>query len=193
MSATIADTPVTTEPQFSVRSIAAPLFAIVLGAFMAILDNTVVNVALPTLRRVFDANLDLIQWVITCYMLAQAAVIPLAGWLGDRFGMKQAYLTSLGLFTAGSVLCAMAPSAEILVVFRVLQGLGGGMLFPLGMAYIFRLSPPDKRGAVMGVFGIPVLLGPALGPILSGWLVQFADWRFIFLINLPIGILAVLF
>jgi EmrB/QacA subfamily drug resistance transporter len=165
--------------------------AIVFGTFMAILDTTVVNVALPTLGRVFNADLRLLQWVITGYMLAQAAVIPLAGWLSDRFGAKRMYVTALVLFTLGSVLCALAPSGEWLVAFRVLQGLGGGMLMPIGMSFLYRLAPPDRRGAVMGAFGIPILLGPALGPVLSGWLLEYSDWRLIFLINLPIGILAV--
>ena len=180
------------ETPFSFRAILAPLAAIVLGTFMAILDTTLVNVALPTLGRVFDTDLRVLQWVITGYMLAQAAVIPLAGWLSDRFGAKRIYLTALALFTLGSALCAAALSGPMLVLFRVLQGLGGGMLMPVGMAFLYRLAPPDKRGAVMGAFGIPILLGPALGPVLSGWLLEYADWRWIFLINLPVGIVAVL-
>src|SRR5687767_6041183 len=176
---------------FSMRAIVAPLAAIVLGTFMAILDNTVVNVALPTLGRVFQADLRLLQWVITGYMLAQGAVIPLAGWFSDRFGAKRIYITALVLFTLGSVLCAAAPSAGALVLFRVLQGLGGGMLMPVGMSFLYRLAPPDKRGAVMGAFGVPMLLAPALGPILSGYFLEFADWRLIFLINIPVGVLAV--
>ena len=179
------------DDSFSIRAILAPLAAIVLGTFMAILDSTVVNVALPTLSRVFDADLRLMQWVITGYTLAQAAVVPLAGWLSDRFGAKRVYLASLVLFTLGSVLCALSPSGGFLVFFRVLQGLGGGMLMPVGMAFLYRLAPPARRGAVMGAFGVPVLLGPALGPVLSGWLVEFADWRLIFLINVPIGVAAV--
>lgn len=179
--------------EFSLRSILAPVAAIVLGTFMAILDTTVVNVALPTLGRVFGVDLGVLQWVITGYMLAQAAVIPLSGWFSDRFGAKRMYLTALVLFTAGSALCAAAVSAPMLVLFRVLQGLGGGMLMPVGMAFLYRLAPPDKRGAVMGAFGVPILLGPALGPVLSGWFLEFADWRWIFLINVPIGVAAVLY
>lgn len=157
---------------------------------MAILDATVVNVALPTLQRVFSVDLATMQWVITGYMLAQAAVIPLAGWLSDRFNARRIYLIALALFTVGSALCALATSAPLLVVFRVLQGLGGGMLQPIGMSILYRLSPPERRGQVMGLFGIAILVGPALGPVLSGWLVQFADWRFIFLINVPLGLVA---
>src|SRR5437588_3143754 len=180
-----------TAAPFSIRTIALPLAAIVLGTFMAILDNTVVNVALPTLERLFKVDLHQIQWVVTGYMLAQAAVIPLSGWLGDRFGAKRLYLISISLFALGSALCALAPSSTMLIAFRVLQGLGGGMLMPLGMSFIYRLSPPDKRGLVMGMFGIPILLAPALGPVLSGWLVQYADWRWIFLINVPVAVVAV--
>ncbi len=185
-------TPGTMVEPFRLRTIMAPLVAIILGTFMAILDNTVVNVALPTLERVFKTDLHVMQWVITAYMLAQAAVIPLSGWLSDRFGAKTIYIVSLVLFTLGSMLCAIAQSGEMLIVFRILQGLGGGMLMPIGMSFIYRLAPPDKRGAVMGAFGIPILLAPALGPVLSGWLVQYADWRFIFLINVPVGMIAVL-
>src|SRR5918993_5054394 len=139
--ASVQDTP------FDMRAIIAPLFAIVLGTFMAILDNTVVNVALPTLGRVFQTDLTQLQWVITGYMLAQAAVIPLAGWFSDRFGAKRIYITALVLFTIGSALCAAAPTAGALILFRVLQGLGGGMLMPVGMSFLYRLAPPDKRGA----------------------------------------------
>jgi EmrB/QacA subfamily drug resistance transporter len=118
-------------------------------------------------------------------------VIPLSGWLSDRFGAKRLYLISLLLFALGSALCAVAPSSMMLIAFRVLQGLGGGMLMPIGMSFIYRLSPPERRGLVMGMFGIPILLAPALGPVLSGWLVQYVDWRWIFLINVPVAVVAV--
>jgi EmrB/QacA subfamily drug resistance transporter len=174
------------------RSVLVPLIAIILGTFMVILDNTVVNVALPTLGRVLGSDLSLLQWVITGYMLAQAAVIPLSGWISDRFGAKRVYLISLVLFTSGSALCGLAVSGEMLVATRVLQGLGGGMLMPIGMAVLYRLTPPERRGAIFGLFGLPLMVAPALGPLLSGYLLQYADWRFIFLINLPVGILALL-
>src|SRR5438105_5730991 len=181
---------VTTMP--STRSVLVPLIAIVLGSFMVILDNTVVNVALPTLGRVLDTNLSLLQWVISGYMLAQAAVIPLSGWLSDRFGAKRVYLASLVLFTLGSALCGLATNGEMLIATRILQGLGGGMLMPIGMAVLYRLTPPERRGAIFGMFGLPVMVAPALGPLLSGYLLQYADWRLIFLINLPVGVLALL-
>ena len=175
----------------SIAGILAALSAVILGAFMAILDATIVNVALPTFARVFESSLQSLQWIITGYMLAAAAVIPLSGWLSDRFGAKRVYLVALVLFTAGSALCAAATTAPMLTAFRVLQGLGGGMLMPVGMAILYRLAPPDKRGAVMGLFGIPMLLGPALGPVISGWLLEFASWPWIFLINVPVGAAAV--
>src|SRR5918911_1578924 len=176
----------------STRSVLVPLIAIVLGTFMVILDNTVVNVALPTLGRVLNTDLSVLQWVISAYMLAQAAVIPLSGWLSDRVGAKRVYLTSVVLFTVGSALCGLAASGQMLIATRVLQGVGGGMLMPIGMAVLYRLTPPDQRGAIMGLFGIPVMVAPALGPLLSGYLLQYADWRLIFLINLPVGVLALL-
>lgn len=185
--------PQTPEPlsPFSIRTILAPLVAIILGTFMATLDSTVVNNAIPTLVHAFRSDLHTIEWVVTGYLLAQAAVVPLAGWLSDRFGIKRVYLIALALFTVGSALCATASSAEILIGYRVLQGVGGGMLIPLGLSFIYRLAPAEKRGSVMGAFGIPVLLGPALGPILAGWFIQYADWRYIFLINVPVGLAAI--
>ncbi|MDQ3808927.1 MAG: DHA2 family efflux MFS transporter permease subunit [Chloroflexota bacterium] len=177
----------------STRSLFVALVAIIIGTFMVILDSTVVNVALPTLGRVLAADLGLLKWVIGAYLLAQAAVIPLSGWLSDRFGAKRVYLVSLVLFTLGSALCGLAPTAELLVAARVFQGLGGGMLMPIGMAVLYRLTPPERIGAIFGLFGLPLMVAPALGPVLSGYLLQYADWRLIFLINIPIGAIAMVF
>ncbi len=163
---------------------------VVLGAIMSILDITVVSVALPTFQEVFDASYATVAWTMTAYTLALATVIPLTGWAADRFGTKRLYLAALFLFTAGSVLCAMATSIEMLIAFRVLQGLGGGMLMPLGMTILTRAAGPDRIGRLMAVLGIPMLLGPIMGPILGGWLIDIASWHWIFLINLPIGIVA---
>lgn len=178
--------------EFRVMSIIAPLLAIITGIFMVILDSTAMNVALSKLVEDFNTQLPTLQWTVTGYMLAQAAVIPLAGWLSDRFGAKNVFLTSVFLFTLGSVLCALPNSAEWLIIFRVIQGLGGGFVMPVSMAYIYRLSPPNKVGQVMGMMGIPILLAPAIGPILSGWLVEYHSWRWIFLINLPVGIISII-
>ncbi|SOC49614.1 drug resistance transporter, EmrB/QacA subfamily [Blastococcus aggregatus] len=163
---------------------------VVLGAIMSILDITVVSVALPTFQEVFGATYATVAWTMTAYTLALATVIPLTGWAADRFGTKRLYLAALFLFTAGSVLCAMATSIEMLIAFRVLQGLGGGMLMPLGMTILTRAAGPDRIGRLMAVLGIPMLLGPISGPILGGWLIDIASWHWIFLINLPIGLVA---
>ncbi|MEC0232365.1 MDR family MFS transporter [Paenibacillus alba] len=181
------------EAPFSMRSILGPLVAIVVGIFMVILDGTAVNVALPKLQEEFKLlNLSLVQWTVIGYALAQAAVIPLAGWLSDRFGAKKIFLISVGLFTIGSGLCALANTVEMLITFRIIQGLGGGVVVPIAMAFIYRLSPPGKVGAVMGMMGIPILLGPALGPVVAGWLVEYHSWQWIFLINLPIGVIGII-
>jgi EmrB/QacA subfamily drug resistance transporter len=183
---------VSTPTVISTRALFVQLVAIIIGTFMVILDNTVVNVALTTLGHVFATDLTLLQWVVSGYLLAQAAVIPLAGWLSDRFGARRIYLLSIVLFTVGSALCGLAPSAEFLIAARVFQGLGGGMLIPIGMAVLYRLTPPDRLGRVFGLFGLPLMVAPALGPVLSGFLLEYADWRLIFLINAPIGIAAFL-
>lgn len=166
---------------------------VVLGAIMSILDITVVSVALQTFQREFDATSAQVAWTMTGYTLALASVIPLTGWAADRFGTKRLYLLAVLLFTAGSVLCAAATSLEMLVTFRVLQGLGGGMLMPLGMTILTRAAGPERVGRVMAVLGIPMLLGPIFGPILGGALIDSASWHWIFLINLPIGILALIY
>jgi EmrB/QacA subfamily drug resistance transporter len=176
----------------SIRNILAPLVAIIVGMFMVILDGTAMNVAMPGLMEDFGSSMTLVQWTITGYALAQAAVIPLAGWMSDRFGAKQIFLFSIIMFTIGSGLCALASTAEQLIVFRVIQGLGGGMVAPIAMAFTFRLSPPGKQGAVMGMIGIPMLLAPALGPVVAGWLIEYVTWHWIFIINLPIGVIAVI-
>ncbi|GGD71956.1 DHA2 family efflux MFS transporter permease subunit [Paenibacillus nasutitermitis] len=178
--------------EFRLTSIMVPLLAIIAGVFMVILDSTAMNVALTKLAADFNTGLPTLQWTVTAYLLAQAAVIPLAGWLSDRYGAKTIFLTSVCLFTIGSVLCATPNKAEWLIVFRVLQGLGGGFVLPVAMAYVFRLSPPHKVGAVMGMMGVPILFAPAIGPTLSGWLVEYHSWRWIFLLNIPIGIICLL-
>src|SRR4051794_953878 len=159
---------------------------------MSILDTTVVNVALNTLAREFDTDLPTIQWVVTGYTLALATVIPVTGWAADRFGTKRLYMLSIGLFVAGSALSGLAWSAESLIGFRILQGLGGGMLMPCGMTILTRAAGPQRVGRVMAIIGVPMLLGPILGPILGGWLVDNASWRWIFFINLPIGAVALI-
>jgi EmrB/QacA subfamily drug resistance transporter len=161
------------------------------GSIMTLIDATVVNVAVPTLQSAFSArSYTDISWVVTGYLLAQGAVIPITGWVTDRFGTKRVYLITLFLFTAASALCGVAWSLPTLIVFRVLQGIGGGMIMPIGMTIILRAVGPQQMGRVMGVFGVPMLLAPAIGPVLGGWLVQDFSWRLIFYINIPVGAVA---
>ena len=163
---------------------------VVLGAVMSILDVTVVNVAINTLAREFQTDLATIQWVATGYTLALATVIPLSGWAADRFGTKRLYMGSIALFMIGSALAGLAWSAESIILFRVLQGLGGGMIMPAGMTILTRTAGPARVGRVMSIVGVPMLLGPILGPILGGFFVDQVSWRWIFFINVPIGVVA---
>jgi EmrB/QacA subfamily drug resistance transporter len=165
---------------------------VLLGAVMSILDTTVINVAIDQLATDFNASLTTIQWVVTGYTLALAAVIPITGWAADRFGTKRIYLWSLALFMLGSALCAAAWSADSLIAFRVLQGIGGGMIMPSVMTIMTRKAGPLRMGRVMGILGVPMLVAPLVGPILGGWLVDDHSWRWIFLINIPIGIVAII-
>jgi len=162
--------------------------AVIFGLFMAVLDTTVVNIALSKLQAVFGATLTDVQWIVTAYVLAQTVSIPLFGFLADRFGAKWIYILSLGLFTLASALCGLAWSVNSLTFFRVLQGLGGGALLPIGIALVYAVFPPNERGRSQAAIGIPVLLAPALGPTLGGYIVQNYSWRLIFYINVPIGI-----
>jgi EmrB/QacA subfamily drug resistance transporter len=162
----------------------------VAGVFMDILDTTSVNVAIPTLAREFDATTSQIEWVILGYLLSLAVWIPASGWIGDRFGTKKVYLTALVLFTGASMLCGTANSIGELTFFRILQGVGGGMLVPVGTAMLFRAFPPIERAKASTVLIIPTVLAPALGPVVGGWFVTYHSWRWIFYLNVPIGILA---
>jgi EmrB/QacA subfamily drug resistance transporter len=171
---------------------------VVLGAIMSILDITVVNVALPTFQTSFGSvshplAYSTVAWTVTGYTLALATVIPITGWAADRFGTKRLYMTAITLFTAGSALCSIATSINMLVGFRVLQGLGGGMLMPLGMTIITRAAGPKRMGRLMAILGVPMLLGPIAGPILGGWLIDAASWHWIFLINVPLGVIGVIY
>src|SRR3954454_10015152 len=163
---------------------------VVLGAIMSILDTTVVNVAINTLARDFDTELSTIQWIVTGYTLALATVIPITGWGADRFGTKRLYMISIGLFLAGSALSGAAWSADSLIAFRILQGLGGGMIMPAGMTILSKAAGPERIGRVMGIVGVPMLMGPIVGPILGGWLVDDISWRWIFYVHTPIGAVA---
>jgi EmrB/QacA subfamily drug resistance transporter len=165
---------------------------VVLGSIMSILDTTIVNVALHTLQDDLNATLAQIQWVLTGYLLALAAVIPVTGWAARRFGSKNVYLVSLVLFTVGSVLCGVATSTTELIVFRVLQGFGGGMLLPIGQLMLASAAGPSRMGRVMSIVAVPAMLAPILGPTIGGVIVDNLSWRWIFFVNVPIGIAAVI-
>jgi len=168
------------------------LITVVFGAFVAILDNTIVNTAIPKLQAVFGADLHQISYVATGYTLATGVVVPATGFLANRFGIKRMYIGSLILFTIGSALCGLSWNTASLIFFRVLQGAGGAALFPLSFAILFQAFPPEERGRANGFFGIPVLFAPAIGPTIGGYLVQYVDWRWIFYVNVPIGIVGVI-
>src|SRR5438270_130440 len=156
----------------------------IMALFMDLLDMTVTNVAIPTLAKRFTASTTTIEWVITGYLLSLAMFIPISGWLGDRFGTKRVFVFALTTFTAASLLCGLAWNVESLIAFRVFQGVGGGMLTPVGMTMLFRAFPPAERASASAVLAIPAMVAPALGPILGGYLVDYQSWRSIFFIPL---------
>lgn len=164
----------------------------IIAVFMAILDTSIVNVAIPKMMAVFGVDTKEIQWVITSYTLVVGAIIPVTGFVTDRFGFKKIFIFSLTVFTVGSLLCGLAWSNESMIIFRVIQAIGGGALMPVSQAMLFRLFPKEKRGQVMGLFGISIMFAPAIGPTLSGYIIEYMDWRLIFFINVPIGVIATL-
>jgi EmrB/QacA subfamily drug resistance transporter len=165
---------------------------VTLGAIMAILDTTIVSVAIDTLGRDFHTSLSTISWVTTGYLLALAVVIPLTGWSVERFGATRMWNISLVLFVAGSALCGASWSAGSLIFFRVLQGLGGGMIMPICMTLLARAAGPQRVGRMMSVVGVPALVAPIVGPVVGGLIVDDLNWRWIFFVNLPLGAVALL-
>jgi len=165
----------------------------VASMFMNIMDATVVNVALPTLSRYFSVPVASVSGVVTAYLVTLAVVMPVSGWVGDRFGARSVLLGSVGLFTAASALCGVATSLPELVAFRALQGIGGGLLIPVGMAMMFRAFPPAERIKANRLMTVPMLIAPALGPVIGGLLVDGLSWRWIFYVNLPVGAAALIF
>ncbi|MBV9353377.1 MAG: DHA2 family efflux MFS transporter permease subunit [Mycobacterium sp.] len=164
----------------------------VLAVVMAILDTTVVGVAQRTFVAEFESTQAVVAWTMAGYTLALATVIPLAGWGADRFGTKRLFMGSVLAFTVGSLLCATAPNIALLIAFRVVQGLGGGMLMPLAFTILTHEAGPKRVGRLLAVLGIPMMLSPVAGPILGGWLIDRYSWEWIFLLNLPIGVVAFL-
>ena len=164
---------------------------VMLPTFIEVMDTSVVNVSLPHIQGSLNAGLDEVTWVLTSYLVSNAIIIPMTGWLAGIFGRKRYLLFSLIVFTISSIVCGAAPSLEVLVLFRVLQGLGGGGLQPLSQAILLESFPPKEHGIAMAVFGMGVVMAPILGPVVGGWITDNWSWRWVFYINLPAGILAV--
>jgi DHA2 family multidrug resistance protein len=164
-----------------------------LGTFIAVLDATIVNVALPKIMASFGIGLDKVEWVITAYMLAMAVALPTSGWLADKFGYKRLYFIGLFLFTLGSMLCGRSSDENMLILSRIIQGFGAGTIQPLGMAIISREFPPNKRGVALGFWGIAAAASVSFGPLIGGFIIDNFNWSLIFDVNIPIGILAMLF
>jgi EmrB/QacA subfamily drug resistance transporter len=166
-----------------------PLAVLIVGMFMSILDTSIVNVAIPTMQNAFGTTTDQIQWIATSYTLVLGVVVPLSAWLSDRFGPARTYNVALLTFAAGSALCGLAWNLESMVVFRIVQAIPGGILPVVTLSMVYRIVPREKIGAAMGMYGLGIIVAPAIGPTLGGYLVEYVDWRLIFFINVPIGIL----
>ena len=178
-------------PRMSQKFIVGAVF--VSAMFMNIMDITIVNVALPTIGRDFHIAPTAVDGVVIAYLVSLAVFIPASGWLGDHFGGKRVLLGAIVVFTLGSVLCGLAQDMTQLIVFRVVQGAGGGMMAPVGLAMLYRVFPPAERVRAASILTVPTTMAPALGPVLGGFLVTEFSWRWVFLVNLPLGIIAVIF
>lgn len=167
----------------------AVVTVILIGTFMAILNGSIVNVALPKIMSIFNTTPSSIQWVLSSYMMTLGVVMPVTGYLADTFGYKRMYFIAMAIFVLGSCLCGLSWNVPSLTAARIIQAIGGGIMQPLGMAFIYRVTPREKIGMTMGIWGIAAMAAPAIGPTLGGYLVEYVDWRLIFYINVPIGIL----
>jgi EmrB/QacA subfamily drug resistance transporter len=165
--------------------------AVTIGMFMSLMDSTIVIVAIPQMQKAFGADIHSVQWVVTIYMLTQAAVIPTAPYLIARFGGKRTYVWTLSAFLLGSLLCGFAWNLPTLIFFRLIQGIGGGILLPLVMTLLYQAFPPEERGTAASIMGIPLMIAPMLGPVLGGYLISAFGWPWAFFINVPVGIVAV--
>src|SRR6202163_3042476 len=164
--------------------------SIMMATVMQTLDSTIANVALPHMQGTLSASQDQIAWVLTAYIVAAAIATPLTGWVVDRFGQKNVFLASIAGFTLASALCGLSNSLGQIVAARLLQGIFGAALVPMSQMVVMEINPPEKQGQAMAVWGIGVMVGPILGPTLGGWLTDSYSWRWVFLINVPIGLLA---
>jgi EmrB/QacA subfamily drug resistance transporter len=179
------------EPQAAATSWLLPLAVLVVGMFMSILDTSIVNVALPTIETELGISTSDGQWVSTAYSLAEGIMVPISGWLGYRYGSKRTYILCLAGFTVASVLCGLAGGLIPLIAFRILQAVFGGVIPVTCMTMLRRMVPPERLGAAMGLYGLGIVVAPAVGPTLGGLLVEYIDWRFIFFVNVPVGVLGV--
>jgi EmrB/QacA subfamily drug resistance transporter len=166
-----------------------PLAVLIVGMFMSVLDLSIVNVAIPSIRRDLGATIESVQWISTAYSLTEGVMVPASAWLGARFGLKRLYVMLIVLFTISSLLCGLATGLNGLIAFRILQAIPGGVLPVTCMTILFRIVPKEKLGAAMGMYGLGVVVAPGIGPTLGGYLVEHVDWRVIFFINVPVGIL----
>ena len=166
--------------------------AIMMAVLLQVLDTTIANVALPHMMASMSATQETINWVLTSYIVASAIAIPITGWLADRVGRKRLFVWSVIAFTVASVLCAMAQGLTEMVIFRALQGVSGAFLVPIAQAVLFDINPPHKHARAMAMFGMGVMIGPILGPVLGGWLTENYSWRWVFLVNLPVGVVCTL-
>src|SRR5579862_2406783 len=167
-------------------------FTVMLATFMEVLDTSIANVALPHIAGSLSAGVDESTWVLTSYLVSNAIVLPLTGWFSTIFGRKRFYIGCVVLFTVSSFLCGLAPTLPLLVVFRVIQGLGGGGLQPISQAILVDTFPREKQGMAMAMYGMGVVVAPTIGPTLGGWITDSYSWRWIFFLNVPVGIVSVL-
>src|SRR5947209_10012333 len=185
-------TPAPTPPPASRVWWGAPLAVLIVGMFMSILDTSIVNVAIPTMQNDFGTTPQNIQWISTAYTLCLGVVVPASAWLGDRVGLKRIYLTSLIGFSVASALCGLAWGLNSMIVFRILQAIPGGIIPVTCLTALYRVVPKEKIGTAMGLYGLGLVVAPAVGPTLGGYLVEYVSWRLIFFINVPVGILGAL-
>ncbi|QIB70163.1 DHA2 family efflux MFS transporter permease subunit [Aminipila butyrica] len=169
------------------------LSVVLIGTFMSVLSSSLINLALPKMMSVFGVTLSDITWVVTAYSLAMGAVVPLTGFLSDTIGIKKLYIIALTMFTVGSALSGMAWSNSVMILFRVIQAIGGGLMSPVGMSIVFAIFPVEERGKALGIWGVAAMAAPALGPTLGGYILSNLDWRLLFYINVPIGIFGIIF
>lgn len=168
------------------------LLVVVIGTFMVMLDSSIVNIAIPKMMNVFGSDLETVKWILTGYTLTMGAVVPITGFISDTFGIKKLFIGALGLFTIGSFLCGFAWSTNTMIAFRVIQAVGGGAIMPVGMSYIMQIFAVHERGKALGFWGIASMSAPAIGPTLGGYIIQYMDWRFIFYVNVPVGVIGVI-